>query len=78
MRIVVEEVVWPCTNAVCDAQVTPAEAKELGDNELCALKIFTVSPTVVRFVLYCNLTDEDIAATIKKLQYVIREFDAKA
>lgn len=65
-------------NTICDAQVTPSEAKELGENELCALKIFTVSPTMVRFVLYCNLTDEDIAATITKLQYVIREFDSKA
>lgn len=31
----------------------------------------------IRFVTYCNLTKEDIDLGIKKIVYVLKEFDSK-
>lgn len=52
--------------------------KYFGGEDACVVKIFTKSDTEVRLVLHCNITDQDVTSSIKKLQYVIREFDAKA
>lgn len=59
-------------------QVTDEEVKYLGNEPPCVIKAFVVSKTEVRFVLCCNITDEDVEAANKKLKFVIQEFNSKA
>ncbi|KAG8247953.1 hypothetical protein J6590_050251 [Homalodisca vitripennis] len=57
-------------------KVTDEESKHLGE-DTCVIKLFLKSSTEVRLVLCCNITDADVTAAIKKLQYVIRELDTR-
>uniref|UniRef100_A0A1B6KDU5 Aromatic amino acid beta-eliminating lyase/threonine aldolase domain-containing protein n=2 Tax=Graphocephala atropunctata TaxID=36148 RepID=A0A1B6KDU5_9HEMI len=57
-------------------KVTEEESKDLGE-DTCVIKLFLKSSTEIRLVLCCNITDEDVTAAVKKLQYVIREFDGR-
>lgn len=59
-------------------KVTKEELDFLGEENPCVIKLFTISATEVRIVLCCNITDDDVKAAIKKLQFVIQEFDDKA
>ncbi|XP_054258459.1 L-allo-threonine aldolase-like isoform X2 [Macrosteles quadrilineatus] len=59
-------------------QVTEEEEKYLGSENSCVIKLFKVSSTLVRMVVCCNISADDVQAAIRKLQYVVKEYDSKA
>jgi threonine aldolase len=42
-----------------------------------SVKASSRDSSFIRFVTYWEITDEDVKAAIKKIQYVIKEFDDK-
>ncbi|PSN45213.1 putative low-specificity L-threonine aldolase 2 [Blattella germanica] len=60
----------------CDrmAEVTKEELAKIG-NERIIIKICPTSKKAVRIVTYYEITDDDIAATIRKLNFVIKEYE---
>lgn len=47
------------------------------DNVKVSVKASSRDVSVVRFVTYWEITDDEIRAAIEKVQLVIKEFDAK-
>lgn len=54
-------------------QVTAAEAVALGDRII--VKTLPMTTTALRLTIHCDVTDDDVLLVIKKLKYVIKEFD---
>ena len=55
-------------------QVTDDEAEELDEQTI--IMMLPISETVVRCMTHCALTKSDIASVIKKIKYVINEYDS--
>ncbi|XP_050733100.1 uncharacterized protein LOC127006804 isoform X1 [Eriocheir sinensis] len=55
------------------ASVTDAESQELG--EQVVVMMMPMSDTCVRLMTHCNVKKDDVKAVIKKLQYIIQEYD---
>nr|XP_045601274.1 probable low-specificity L-threonine aldolase 2 isoform X3 [Procambarus clarkii] len=54
-------------------QVTDAESEELG--EQIVVMMLPITETTVRLMLHCDVKNDDIKAVIKKLKYIIQEYD---
>nr|XP_018907952.1 PREDICTED: probable low-specificity L-threonine aldolase 2 [Bemisia tabaci] len=52
--------------------VTDEELEEIGEGYV--VRLMSMNNSMARIVLYCNLTDEDIQAAIKKIRFIIGEF----
>ncbi|XP_045601273.1 uncharacterized protein [Procambarus clarkii] len=55
------------------ASVTDAESEELG--EQIVVMMLPITETTVRLMLHCDVKNDDIKAVIKKLKYIIQEYD---
>lgn len=53
--------------------MTDAECEELGKQVV--VMMLPVSDTCVRFMTHCDVRKEDVKAVIKKLRYIIQEYD---
>lgn len=58
---------------LCLPQVTDAESQELG--EQVVVMMMPISDTCVRLMTHCNVKKDDVKSVIKKLQYIIQEYD---
>ena len=56
------------------SQVNDDEAEELDEQTI--VMMLPITDTVVRCMTHCALTKSDIASVIKKLKYVINEYDS--
>ncbi|XP_071530504.1 uncharacterized protein [Panulirus ornatus] len=55
------------------SSVTDSETEELG--EQIVVMVLPVTETAVRLMLHCDIKKDDVKAVIKKLRYVIQEYD---
>ncbi|XP_022189150.1 probable low-specificity L-threonine aldolase 1 isoform X2 [Nilaparvata lugens] len=55
-------------------KVTEEERNALGDNDVCAVQMFSMDSFSARIVLHSNLTARDVKLAMKKFQFVIKEF----
>ncbi|KAG7159425.1 low-specificity L-threonine aldolase 2-like 1 [Homarus americanus] len=55
------------------ASVTDAESEELG--EQIVVMMLPITETTARLMVHCDIKKDDIKAVIKKLKYIIQEYD---
>ncbi|XP_053639228.1 uncharacterized protein [Cherax quadricarinatus] len=55
------------------ASVTDAESEEMG--EQIVVMMLPITETTVRLMMHCDVKKDDIKAVIKKLKYIIQEYD---
>ncbi|KAI5724207.1 hypothetical protein M8J76_017020 [Diaphorina citri] len=57
--------------------VTDEELACLGRNNVCYVRVSSLTEQTVRLVLYINVTVEDIKLAVQKMAFVIKEFTCK-
>ncbi|XP_066938923.1 uncharacterized protein [Macrobrachium rosenbergii] len=64
-------------NDLCSRLMKVTQEEESALGERIVVKSFTMAKTSVRFVLYFNVTFEDVQKVIRKLAYIIKEYEGK-
>lgn len=57
--------------------ITDEEISCLGMNNVCYVRVSSLTEDTIRFVLYINVTVEDIKLAVQKIAFVVKEFSCK-